>query len=129
MFADFYIFSYNTVAHHSTGTDDSSAHYNSILYNGVFFYPHACEEYGVAYGACNTAAVGDHGVFYNASVLNLVSGHTAVTAINLPVFVKQVDAAVLRIQNLHIGLPERRNRSYILPVAVKVVGVHPASVL
>ena len=43
-------------------------HYNSILYNGVFFYPHACEEYGVAYGACNTAAVGDHGVFYNASV-------------------------------------------------------------
>ena len=74
--------------------------------------------------AVDPAAVCDHGIFHNALGTDLMSGHTAVPAVNLPVLIEQVDSAVLRIQNLHIGLPKGRNRPYILPVAAEMVRVH-----
>ena len=50
--------------------------------------------------------------------------HTTVPAVDLPVFIKQVNSTVFRIQYFHIRFPERWNRSYIFPVSVKVIRVH-----
>ena len=79
--------------------------------------------------AVHTAAVGDHRIFHQTLISDLMTGHTAVAAVYLPVFIKQIDAAVLRVQDLHVGLPERGDGPHILPVAVKMVGVHISSVL
>ena len=76
------------------------------------------------YGSVDPAAVCDHRVLNHCIGADLMSGHTAVTAVDLPVFIKEVDTAVLRIQNLHIRLPKRGDRSNILPVTLKVVCIH-----
>ena len=57
-----------------------------------------------------------------------MAGHTAVSAVYLPVFVKEIDAAVFRIQDLHVGLPEGGDGSYVFPVSVEMISIHPASV-
>ena len=53
-----------------------------------------------------------------------MSRHTTVPAVDLPVFIKQVNSTVFRIQYFHIRFPERWNRSHIFPVSVKVIRVH-----
>ena len=54
--------------------------------------------------------------------------HTAVAAVDLPVLIKQVDAGVLRIENFHVCLPQRTDRSNILPVAIEMISIHLAAV-
>ena len=53
---------------------------------------------------------------------------SAVSAVNLPVIVKQVDSAVFRIEDFHVCLPQGGDGSYIFPVSAEVISVHIASV-
>jgi hypothetical protein len=78
--------------------------------------------------ALDPATVCDHGVCDNSILCDLVTGHTAVTAVNLPVLIEQVDTAVLRIEHFHVCFPERRDGAYVFPVAIKMISVHSASV-
>ena len=115
--------------HNSTGLDDGSPHDNGILDLCTFFYLNTGEQDRMLYISINPAAVCDHTVLNDRVGADLMSGHAAVPAVDLPILIKEVDPAVLRIQNLHICLPEGRDRSDILPVSLKVVGVHFSSVL
>ena len=76
----------------------------------------------------DTASVGNHGILHQGIAAYPVSGHAAVSAVNLPVFIKEIDAAVLRVQDLHVGLPEGGDGPYVLPVSVEVISIHPSSV-
>ena len=72
----------------------------------------------------NPASVCDHGILNDCVGADLVTGHTAVTAVDLPVFIKDVDSAVFRIEDFHICFPEGGDCSNVLPVSRKVVRVH-----
>ena len=58
-----------------------------------------------------------------------MTGHTTVTAVDLPVIIKQVDTAVLWIKDFHIRFPKRRDGSHIFPVSVKMISIHAAMIL
>ena len=90
--------------------DRAAAHDHCILNHSALLYLDARKEHRVLHFAVNAASVGDHTVLKYCLLADTVSCHTAVSAVDAPVIVKQVDAAVLRVKHLHISLPERRNR-------------------
>ena len=97
--------------HHGSCLDHRAAHDHSILHFRSGFHLNAGKKDGVLYMAVHTAAVGDHRIFHQTLISDLMTGHTAVAAVYLPVFIKQIDAAVLRVQDLHVGQMCIRDRT------------------
>ena len=115
--------------YHCTCFDDGVAHDYGVLYLSALFYLDTCEKNGMLYRTIHAATVCDHRIFHYRIGTDHMTGLAAVSAVDLPVIVEQVNAAVLRIHDFHVGFPERRNGTNILPVAVKMVGIHLSAVL
>ena len=109
--------------------DDSTAHDNCCFHGGALFDDNAGEQDGIVDRAVDLAAFGNHGVDDGGVTADLLAGTAGVAGIDLPVFIKQVDAGMLGVQHLHVGLPQAADGADILPVAAEVVGVHTAAVL
>ena len=105
-----------------------ASHDDRIFHHGPCFHLNASKQDGVPDLSVDAAAVGDYGIFHQCTGADFVPGHTAVAAVDFPVLVKQVDAAVFRIQDFHVGFPQGGNGSHILPVAAEMISVHPAAV-
>ena len=108
--------------------DDSTAHDDCSFDRCALFDDNAGEQDGIVDRAVDLAAFGNHGVDDGGVAADLLAGTAGVAGVDLPVFIKQVDAGVLGIQNLHVGLPQAGNGADVLPVAAEVVGVHTAAV-
>ena len=111
-----------------TCLDRGVSHDNGIFYNGAFFHRDTGKQDGMSDGTLDVTSIGNQTVIQHGILSDPVTGHTTVSAVNFPVFIKQVDAAMFRIKHFHVCFPQRRNRSYILPVSVEMIGIHLSSV-
>ncbi len=109
--------------------DDGAAHDHGCFHSSPLLYDDAREEDGVVDGAVDTAAFRHHGVDDGGVVADALAGLAGVAGIDFPVFIKQVDAGMAGVQDLHVGLPQAGNGAHVLPVTAEVVGVHTAPVL
>ena len=122
------VFRNDTVFHDCSGFDHGSSHDNGIFYFCALCNLYTREQNRTFDMTCNTAAIGDHTVFHNGGFGDLMACFSAVSAVNLPIIVKQVDSAVFRLEDFHICLPQRGDGSYIFPVSAEMISVHIASV-
>ena len=106
IFTDHNIFRDDTVFYNSSGLYDRFAHDNGIFDLRSLFYPDTGEQDRMLNTSVDPASVCDHGILNDCVGADLVTGHTAVPAVDLPVFIKDIDPAVFRIKNLHICFPE-----------------------
>ena len=104
------------------------SHHNRILYDSTFLHGNTRKQNRMSDGTLDVTSIGNQTVIQHGILSDSVTGHTTVSAVNLPVFIKQIDSTVLRIKHFHICLPQRRNGSDIFPVSVEMISIHLSSV-
>ena len=112
----------------SARLDDGAAHNHGSLNGSTLLDDNAREEDGVVDRAVDFAAFGDHGVDDGCIAADLLAGLAGVAGVDLPVLIKQVDAGMTGVQDLHVGLPQAGDGADILPVAAEMIGIHTAAV-
>lgn len=106
--------------------DNRAGHNDGILDIDVFADFDGIGNYAVFDGAVDDRAFADETVDNVARRRDVVRRLCVVARVDFPLVVVKVK--FLAFENVHIGFPQRRNRADVLPVAVKLIGVHPLTV-
>ena len=99
------------------GLDDRAAHNDGCFHRSALLNDCAGEQDGIVDRTVDLAALGDHRVGDGGVAADLLAGTARVAGVDLPVLIEQVDAGMLRVQDLHVGLPQAGDRANVLPVA------------